>query len=214
MPNKSVSRRKFLKIAGLSLAGSVVACSGAGYLATLSPALNTPDIHYGKDPSMKQRILITYATRAGSTIEIASRIGQSLTERGYEVDVRPVKSKPALDGYQAVLLGSAVRIGAWLPEAVEFVKTNQADLRRLPVALFCVHMLNTGDDEASQTARRAYLDPVRALVNPAAEGYFAGMIEPSRLSLLDRLAVKVVKSPVGDFRDWDKVRTWSETVFA
>ena len=106
---------------------------------------------------MNKRILITYATKAGSTVDIAVAIGQTLYARGFLVDVKPVKENPVLKGYQAVLMGSAIRMGSWLPEAVDFVKTNQQALNKMPVALFTVHMLNTGEDDASRTARLAYL---------------------------------------------------------
>ena len=76
----------------------------------------------------------------------------------------------------AVVLGSAIRMGNWLPEAVDFVKANQAALNALPTALFTVHMLNTGDDEASRAARAAYLDAVRPLLNGVETAYFEGQV--------------------------------------
>ena len=110
---------------------------------------------------MNKRVLVTYATRAGSTAEIAAAVAETLAARGYAVDVKPVKENPKLDGYSAVVLGSAIRVGKWLPEAVNFVKAHQAALNAVPSALCTVHMLNTGGDQASQTARAAYLDAVR-----------------------------------------------------
>ncbi|NCC36842.1 MAG: flavodoxin, partial [Chloroflexia bacterium] len=40
---------------------------------------------------MTQKVLVTYATRAGSTAEIAVAMAQTLTTRGYNVEVKPVK---------------------------------------------------------------------------------------------------------------------------
>jgi menaquinone-dependent protoporphyrinogen oxidase len=74
---------------------------------------------------MTNRILVTYATRAGSTVEVAAAIGETLRGSGFSVDVKPVKEKPSVEGYQAVVVGSAIRLGSWLPEAVNFVKNNQ-----------------------------------------------------------------------------------------
>jgi menaquinone-dependent protoporphyrinogen oxidase len=163
---------------------------------------------------MNNRILITYATRAGSTTEIAAAIAATMTGRGFLVDVKPIKEKPALQGYQAVLMGSAIRMGSWLPEAVEFIKTNQQILNHQPVALFTVHMLNTGDDAVSRAARLAYLNTVRPLLNKFDEVYFAGVIDLEKLSFLERWMVKMVKSPVGDQRDWDKICRWALAVFS
>jgi len=162
---------------------------------------------------MNNRILITYATRTGSTIEVAAAIGDELGKRGFAADVKPVKENPKVDGYQAVLIGSAIRMGSWLPEAVEFVTANQQRLNRVPVVLFTVHGNNRGDDEQSRTNRKAYLDTVRPLLQPVDEVFFAGVIDSKRLSLLDRLATKMVKATLGDFRDWGKIRGWAQTVF-
>ena len=168
---------------------------------------------------MNKRILIAYATRAGSTSEIAAAIGETLSGRGYLVDVKPVKSQPALNGYSAVILGSAIRMGSWLPEMVDYIKENQMALKQsvsmgMPVGLFTVHMLNTADDPASRTARLAYLDRVRPLLGTVEEAYFTGVIDMEKLSFLDRWMVKMVKSPVGDRRDWNKIRNWASAVIA
>jgi menaquinone-dependent protoporphyrinogen oxidase len=157
---------------------------------------------------MLEQVLITYATRAGSTAEIAAAIGANLSQRGLMVDVKPVKEKPDLGAYQAVILGSAIRMGSWLPEAVDFVKSNQAALQQMPVALFTVHMLNTEDDETSRANRLAYLDAVRPLLNDPEEIYFQGKLDFSRLSLLDRFISKMVKAVEADNRDWDRIRSW------
>jgi len=163
---------------------------------------------------MNKRILVTYATRAGSTAKVAAAIGETIAARGFEVDVEPIKEKPSLDGYQAVLVGSAIRMGNWLPEAAEFVKDNQGALNQMPVALFTVHMLNRRDDEESRANRLAYLKDIRPLLKPVGEVFFAGKFDMSRLSFLDRMISKAVKAVDEDCRDWDRIRGWAQTVFA
>ncbi len=163
---------------------------------------------------MSKRLLIAYATRAGSTAEVAAALGHTLAARGFTVDVRPVKDQPSLSGCDAVLLGSAIRMGRWLPEAVAFVQANQAALNRLPVALFTVHALNRGGDLPSLTARLAYLDTVRPLLQPLDEIFFAGKLDLATLSLPDRLLARLVKAERGDFRDWNQISTWAQAVFA
>jgi menaquinone-dependent protoporphyrinogen oxidase len=163
---------------------------------------------------MNNRILITYATRAGSTAEIAAAIAATMTGRGFSVDVKPIKENPTVQDYQAVLIGSPIRMGNWLPEAVEYVKRNQAALRQVPVALFTVHMLNTGEDEASRAARLAYLNAVRPLLNQPEEVYFTGKMDFARLSFLDRFTANMVKAVESDQRDWDKIRGWAPAVLA
>lgn len=162
---------------------------------------------------MTKRVLITFATRAGSTVGVAEAIGAELGRRGLEVDIQPVTANPTVDKYEAVILGSAIRMANWLPEMVEFIKRKQQVLRSLPIALFTVHILNTGADETSRTARLAYLNTIRPLLNPVDEVFFTGRIDLETLSFVDRLMVKMVKSPIGDFRDWDGIRAWSAAIF-
>jgi menaquinone-dependent protoporphyrinogen IX oxidase len=82
---------------------------------------------------MPSHVLVAYALREGSTAEIAETIGAVLWEAGAEVDVLPVKEVRNLEGYDAVVLGSAVHIGKVLPEAVQFAKHHQRVLADLPV---------------------------------------------------------------------------------
>jgi menaquinone-dependent protoporphyrinogen oxidase len=212
MTSKQLSRRDFLKLSGLALGGAALTCSGLGYAATRTPEIATPEFLFAKDTNMTQKILVTYATRAGSTAEIAAAIGQTLAARGFNVEVKPVKKVSALDGYQAVLLGSAIRMGNWLPEMVKFVLDNQSALNALPTALFTIHMLNTDDAETSRAAREAYTVPVRALLPQAPEAFFGGVMDFSRLSFIDRFISNMVKVVESDQRDWEKIRTWANTI--
>ena len=161
---------------------------------------------------MNQKVLVTYASRAGSTMEVAQAVAKELTDRGFAVDLLPVKKVNHVNGYQAVVVGSAVRMGQWLPEAVKFVEQNQSTLSQVPTAFFAVHLMNMGNDEASRTARQAYLNPVRKLVKPQYEAFFSGVGDMSKVSFLDGLIGKMVKSPEGDFRDWDAIRGWAQEI--
>mgnify|MGYP001816952809 CR=1 FL=1 len=161
---------------------------------------------------MKERILIAYATYAGSTAQVAAALGETLCAYDVRVDVQPISGHPKIDGYQAVLIGSAVQHGNWLPEAAEFVKANQGELKRLPVALFCVHIQNLGDDETSRKNRLAYLDEVRGLLQPVAEGFFAGKFDRRGAELLlPDLLARIV--PPLDFRNWKAIRGWGDFVY-
>jgi menaquinone-dependent protoporphyrinogen oxidase len=161
---------------------------------------------------MNDQILIAYATRAGSTADIAGAIGEHLGKRGFRVDVKSVRDNPSLEGYQAVILGSAIRMGSWLPEAISYIQSNRKRLTSLPTALFTVHMLNTGDNEESRVNRQAYLDKVRPLL-PAAEGvFFEGMLDFSKLSFIDRVIANLVKAEEADNRDWEHIRGWTPNI--
>ncbi|HPH96439.1 MAG TPA: flavodoxin domain-containing protein [Anaerolineaceae bacterium] len=208
----SINRRDFLKLTGITLGAAAVTCTGLGFAASRAPDIATPDYAFGKENQMSPRILVLYATRAGSTTEVAAAIGETLSAGGYAVDVKSFKSNPSLAGYQAVVMGSAVRMTAWLPEAVDYVKKNQDALKKMPVSVFSVHMQNTGDDETSQANRRSYLRDVRALIQPVTEGYFAGKMDFSRLSFLDKLISNLVKAKEEDQRNWDVIRGWAQAI--
>jgi menaquinone-dependent protoporphyrinogen oxidase len=161
---------------------------------------------------MNKRVLVTYSSRTGSTAEVAGEIGKVLAARGLAVAVRPIKADPPAEEYQAVVIGSAVRMGSWQTEAVQYVKRHRHGLGRIPVAVFTVHALNTGDDDQSRRYRAAYLDAVRPLLKPVAEAFFAGQLDPARLCAFERLTLRAAAGPAKDFRDWDKIRGWVQTL--
>ena len=213
MPKKTLSRRDFLKITGITLGTSVVACSGLTALATYSPAVTLPESTYG-DQNMSKKILITYASKCGSTGEVASAIGKTLAQNGVRVDVLPIKDVTTLSGYQAVLIGSAIRTAHWLREAVDFVGENRATLQGVPTAYFTVCMTMREDTPANQSKAAGFIEPVRTVLTPAAEGYFAGKVDPNKLSFLENTMLKSRGGPQGDFRDWDKITNWAQSTYA
>ena len=81
---------------------------------------------------MSNKILVAYVSRTGSTAEVAEAIGQTLVESGVQVDVLPMQDIKDLAPYQAVVAGSAIRGGKWLPEAMQFMQTHQAALAQKP----------------------------------------------------------------------------------
>ena len=175
---RPLSRRDFLKAGCLTGVAAGVTLCGAG-LARPDPdptPIDPPAFAYGEE-NMERKLLVAYASAYGSTVEVAAEIGQTLAAAGWQVDVRPVGEVHALDGYQAVLIGSAVQFGRWLPEALAFVQAQQAALSQLPVALFCVHIHNLGNDAKSRRGRLAYLDELRPLVNLRSEAFFAGRFD-------------------------------------
>ena len=161
------------------------------------------------------KILVAYATKAGSTAEVAAEIGRVVESKGgCKVDVRPVGKSKEVDGYDAVIIGSAIRAGKWLPEATKFVEKQRDALSQVPVAFFTVCLTLSEDTEENRREVAAYLDPVREVLQPVDVGLFAGVMDYSKLSFLLRLMMKKMKSPEGDFRDWEAIRAWAGQVRA
>jgi menaquinone-dependent protoporphyrinogen oxidase len=167
---------------------------------------------------MTTRILVTYASRSGSTAEIAEAISKTLTDHGTQVDVLPMQDVKDLAPYQAVIAGSAIRGSKWLPEAVQFIRTHQSTLRHKPFAMFTVcitlAMLNGDRYRAAVTDWTA---PVRSIVRPLSEGLFPGMLDFTKLptnwdTLKLRATVAMGIFPRGDHRDWNAVRAWAKSL--
>ena len=165
---------------------------------------------------MTHTVLVTYASRTGSTAEIAQAIGTNLREGGVPVDVKPMQEIKELAPYQAVIAGSAIRGARWLPEAVQFIRSHQSELRHKPFAMFTVCItLAMANSEQYRTAVAGWTAPVRAIVNPLSEGLFAGMLDFNKLpmnweTIKLRATVAMGIFPRGDHRDWDAVRAWAE----
>lgn len=162
---------------------------------------------------MTLTILVTYATRFGSTEEVAQAIAETLRQDGHNVHCRLMANVHTFIGYHFVVLGSAVNYANWLPTAVDFVRDNQHDLNQLPAALFTVHIQNTGDDADSRQNRMAYLDDVRPYLQPISEGYFAGRFNRRAATELMPKWLAVLM-PTIDLRKWQKIRTWAHALSA
>ena len=112
---------------------------------------------------MSNKILVTYASRTGSTAEVAAAIGKTLAENGTEVDVLSMNEVKDLSPYQAVVAGSAIRGSKWLPEAMEFIKTHRTELAQKRFAEFTVCItLAMSNGEKYRAGVAEWVAPVRA----------------------------------------------------
>jgi menaquinone-dependent protoporphyrinogen oxidase len=164
---------------------------------------------------MSNKILVTYASRTGSTAGVAEAIGQTLAESGAPVEVRRMQDVKDLAPYRAVVAGSAIQGGRWLPEAMQFMQMHQAALAQKPFAAFLVCMtlaLPSADKYRQGVAE--WLEPVRTLVRSVSEGLFAGALDISQVPsfgdrLKFRLSVILGVWTEGDHRDWNAIRAWA-----
>ena len=163
---------------------------------------------------MSTQVLVTYATKHGATAEIAEKIGKVLQDAGLTVDVKPVESASNLDAYRAVVLGSAVYAGAWRKEAVDFLEANQKKLAERAVWLFSSGPTGEGDPVELMKgwvfpdAQR----PIADRIGPREIALFHGEIDLGDLNLAEKLIVKGVKAPAGDFRDWEAITAWAAKI--
>jgi menaquinone-dependent protoporphyrinogen oxidase len=161
------------------------------------------------------RVLVVYGTGSGCTTGIAERIGQRWSAQGATVDVVPAEKAPAPVGYDVVIVGSGVRAGSWHASAKKWFEANAEALRSLPVALFTVGLTPAGDSSKTAEVVR-YTDAMLAstAVEPLDVAAFAGWNEPKKFAFVERTILKMMKAPIGDFRDMDAVDRWTDAIIA
>ena len=161
-------------------------------------------------------ILVTYSTFTGSTAGVADAIARTLNDAGLAAEVRPMAEVSDLSPYSAVVAGSAIQGSAWLPEAVEWVKAHQSQLRQRPFAAFfvCITLAMKNEGWREKADLDDWLAPVRSMVPVVSEGRFAGILDIDkvphrgarwgfRASVMGRIFTE------GDHRDWDAIRAWA-----
>ena len=163
---------------------------------------------------MDDQVLVAYATKYGATKEIAEEIGRILRQAGLLTDVLPVDKVSNLSPYRAVVLGSAVYIGHWRKEAVKFLQANEKALAERRVWLFSSGPAGEGDAvELLQGWRFPEAQqPIVDRIRPHDVTVFHGDVDMNKLNFLERTMVKNVKSPIGDFRDWDAITSWAQVI--
>jgi len=128
------------------------------------------------------RVLVTAASKHGSTWEIAKSIAYTLAGQGIDTDVRAIEDLFGLAPYDAVVLGSAVYAGHWLKEARTFAYNEAPNLR---------------------------IRDLITLIQPQEHRLFAGKLDKGNLRFGEKALALAVRSPQGDFRNWGAIRQWA-----
>jgi menaquinone-dependent protoporphyrinogen oxidase len=170
------------------------------------------------------RILVAYASKAGSTKGIAEFIGERLSEHGMQVDVLPVDSVQKVENYDAFVVGSAVYMFHWVKEAKRFVLRNGTLLATRPVWLFSSGPVGLQKADSKGRDLRDVsvsgpkeIDELREAARPRDHRVFFGALHSDRLGGTMGLAYKFIRRsktmresmPDGDYRDWEEVETWA-----
>jgi menaquinone-dependent protoporphyrinogen oxidase len=163
---------------------------------------------------MDKKVLVTYSSKHGATAEIAERVGHVLDEAGFVTVVEPVDRVHDIRSFDAVVLGSAVYAGQWRKDAAEFLADNERRLMERPVWLFSSGPTGEGDPATLMkgwTFPEAQ-QPIADRIRPRDIALFSGEIDLEALNLPEKLIVKGVKAPIGDYRDWLTIETWAAAI--
>lgn len=156
---------------------------------------------------MDSRVLVTYATRMGSTREVAERIADTLRESGLSVELQPAKSVRSLETYCAVALCAALYMGRLHKNARNFLATHRTALAHLPVGLFVLGPVQK--DEKDWIGARQQLDKELNRIPwlcPALKEIVGGKFDPTKMGFPFNLLPALRKMPASDVRDWAMIR--------
>jgi len=191
---------------------------------------------------MNPKILVTYATLSGSTVDVAKEIGAALGKKGVSVDVKNIAEVSTLSSYDAVVVGAPMILG-WHRGIVNFIVQHQETLKNVPVAYFTTQLHLTELGETQVNGVPIYLDPKLAkppgnpskmnisekqgtpascvgpalekapLVKPISVGFFGGKLDYGTLKLLPKLFVKlIIRGVEGDYRNWEAIQVWANEI--
>jgi menaquinone-dependent protoporphyrinogen oxidase len=158
---------------------------------------------------MTDPVLVAYATRYGSTQEVAEQVATTLREGGHTVDLQRARDVRTLEGYGAVVLGAALYMYRWHRDARRFLSRHRQALVDRPVAVFALGPVED-KEEQFQDARRQ-LDKALAKFpwfTPVTVAVFGGKFDPAKLPFpINRFAGS---EPASDIRDWESIRAWTK----
>jgi menaquinone-dependent protoporphyrinogen oxidase len=187
-----------------------------------------------------KKILVTYATMAGSTAEVAEAVCEALAAEGCAPDLKPLQAVADIEGYDAVIIGGPMILG-WHRHARRFLRAHSSALAHIPFALFATAMSLTETDarrlngvgiyideklaeppaEPSRLTIREryasvsnYLRPILRSARPAkptSVAFFGGRLNYGRLTWWAVLfAMLIVRAQAGDKRNWESIRAWAK----
>jgi menaquinone-dependent protoporphyrinogen oxidase len=160
------------------------------------------------------RTLIGYASRFGSTRDIAVRIADTVRTHGIAVDVRPVDEIPNFDQYDAVVFGSGVYDGSWTAEATELMRRHAGVLALKPVWLFSVGSFGDRHPILGGLIKKEpkEISEFERVLHPRDYRVFAGVIDLDHWPAWGRLLFKALGGRAGDNRQWPEIDGWAERI--
>jgi menaquinone-dependent protoporphyrinogen oxidase len=164
---------------------------------------------------MSTSVLVGYATRYGSTQEVAEAVAEKLREHGLAADIKPMREVRTLAGYSGVVLGAPLFMFRWHKDALRFLSRHREALSKLPVAIFAPGPIqdphNDKEWQDSWAQLNKELSKFPWLTTVALE-IFGGKLDPVKLRF--PISLFTGKVPPSDIRDWTAIRAWADSLAA
>ncbi len=157
------------------------------------------------------KVLVTVASKHGATAEIGKVIQQTITAAGHQAHLNEPGKVTDLSPYDAVVLGSAVYAGNWRPSARKFATKHTDELHAMPLWVFSSGPLGP-EEEVTDTYMGPVIDKHVEALDPVEHKVFSGKLEQSDLNLSERMIIRVVNAPYGDYRDKNEIVTWAKSI--
>ena len=163
------------------------------------------------------RILVTYGTKHGSTAEIATRIGQRITAAGFDTDTLQANLGIDISKYDALVVGSPIYAGQWLPEPTLLFAVHRERVSDKPTALFSVGMIDVKHPGKLREEHDAWIEKAfteeEIQLNIVSTATFRGAYSRRNLPTWLRMIDYILRiAPQGDHRQWDEIERWGDEV--
>jgi len=154
-------------------------------------------------------ILVAYASRYGSTAEVARAIAKTLGEQGVPADVRDVREVDDLRAYDAVVFGAPFYFARMLRAGRRFLAREHRPLAQMPVAVFLLGL--QPEDKRRRRLERMLAKP--PAIRPLSVGLFGAVVDGSKLRFRHKTPPIRKLLPEGvDTRDWKAIEEWARAL--
>ncbi len=162
---------------------------------------------------MEKKILVAFATKSGSTREIAEFITNTLQEKGVKAELKEMKSVKSVSEYDAFILGAPMYMFHIISDAHTFIKKIKKSLMDKKAAFFSLGPLNDAEKDWKEVNEIFNKEMAKyPWFTPVAIEVFGGKLDPTTLQFPYNLIPAMKNMPPSDLRDWEKIRAWTESL--
>jgi menaquinone-dependent protoporphyrinogen oxidase len=159
---------------------------------------------------MSASVLVAYATRYGSTREVAEAVAATMREQGLTVDLAPAPEARTIEAYQMVVLGAPLYMFHWHKDALHFLERYRAALSARPVAIFALGPVHADGKEFQEARQQLDKELAKVLwLTPKSIAIFGGKLDPATFTFPHNLIPGMRNMAPSDVRDWAAIRAWA-----